>query len=84
MKDAAGRTVDDVATQGTYKFATAVPSDSITYTNIRGLLCTAAGTLSVKNHLDATVAIIGVAGQHVPISPAKILAATTGTWIILY
>lgn len=80
----AGNTVDETAIQGTPKFALAVPSDSTAYTNIRGLLCTATGTASLKNHLDATVAVIGTVGVVYPISPAKILAATTGTWIILY
>lgn len=85
MKTLDGRTINEVAhAQGAISFAAAVPSDVTTYTGIRAMYCSAAGTLSVKNDADATVAIVGVAGQVVPISPAKILAATTGTWIILY
>ncbi len=84
MKLSDGRYIGELAQQGTEKFATAVPSDSTVLTGVRALYCSVAGTLSAKNHLDATVAIVGVAGQTIPISPAKILAATTGTWIILY
>lgn len=80
----AGNPVPETVIQGTPTFTTAVPSDSTAYTNIRALYCSVDGTLSAKNHADATVAIVGVAGQTIPISPAKILAATTGTWIILY
>ncbi len=85
MKTLDGRVINEVAhAQGATTFALAVPSDSTAYTGIRALYCSIAGTLSVKNSADTTVAIVGVAGQVVPISPAKILAATTGTWIILY
>lgn len=79
-----GTTIPEAVLQATPKFALAVPSDSTVLTNVREVYCTVAGTLSVKNHLDVTVAIPAIAGQKIPISPAKVLVATTGTYLLLF
>ena len=56
MKTLDGRTINEVAyAQGAISFATAVPSDVTSYTGIRALYCSVAGTLSVKNDADVTV-----------------------------
>lgn len=79
-----GTIIPEAVLQGTPTFSLAVPSDATVLSNIRGVYVAAAGTLSLKNDADTTVAVIAVAGTVIPISPAKILAASTGTYILLY
>lgn len=84
MKLADGTTIPECVSMGTPKFAAAVPSDSTVLTGVRAVYCVTAGTIQVKNHLDVTVSIAMVAGQTIPISPAKVMAATTGTYVLLF
>lgn len=84
MKSNDGRSIAEFAPAGTPEFTACTPSDATTLSGVRGIYCAVAGTLSVKNHADTTVSIVAVAGQVIPISPAKVLAATTGTYILLY
>jgi hypothetical protein len=79
-----GNAVAESMQQGTPGFAAVTPSDSTVYTDTRAIYCVTAGTLSVDNDVGATVAIAMTAGQTIPISPAKIKAATTGTYVRLY
>ena len=79
-----GNAMSETMSQGTPNFAAVVTSDATTYTDIRAIYCVTAGTLSVENSAGATVAIAMTAGQTIPISPAKIKAATTGTYVRLY
>jgi hypothetical protein len=78
-----GNAVAETMDQGTPAFAAVTPSDATAYTNIRAVYCVTAGTLQAENLAGATVAIAMTAGQTIPISPGKIKAATTGTYVIL-
>lgn len=84
MKLSDGRYISEAVLQGTQVFTACTPSDDTVLVGVRAVYCAVAGTLSVKNHADTTVSIVAVAGQVIPISPAKVLAATTGTYILLY
>lgn len=83
MAKIGGNYVDEAIMCGTPSFAAVTPSDSTTYNNIRAIYCVTAGTLQADNDVGATVAIAMTAGQTIPISPAKIKAATTGTYVAL-
>jgi hypothetical protein len=78
-----GNAVEEHMAQGTPSFAAVTPSDTTTYVNIRSVYCVTAGTLQAENLAGVTVPIAMTAGQVVPISPGKIKAATTGTYVIL-
>jgi hypothetical protein len=79
-----GNAVDEFCQQGTPNFAAVTPSDSTVYNDTRGVYCVTAGTLQADNAAGTTVAIAMTAGQVIHISPAKIKAATTGTYVRLY
>jgi hypothetical protein len=79
-----GNAVAETMDQGTPNFAAVTPSDATVYTDIRAIYCVTAGTLSLENSVGATVAIAMTAGQVLPVSPAKVKAATTGTYVRLY
>lgn len=76
--------IPEAILQSTPVFSLAVPSDSTALSNVRAVLCTGAGTMSLKNAADVTVAVVALAGYVYPLSPSKMLAATTGTYILLY
>lgn len=84
MAKIGGNYIDEAILTGSPNFAAVVASDSTTYTDIRAIYCVTAGTLSVENSVGATVSIAMTAGQTIPISPAKIKAATTGTYVRIY
>jgi hypothetical protein len=83
MAKIGGNYVDESILTGTPDFAAAVPSDSTVLSNVRSVYCITAGTLQAVNRLGVTVPIAMTAGQTVPISPSKIMAATTGTYVML-
>lgn len=78
-----GNTVPEVCQQGTPNFVAITPSDATVYSNIRAIYCVTSGTLSAENSAGTAVSIAMTAGQTIPISPQKIKAATTGTYVAL-
>lgn len=83
MAKIGGNYVDEAILAGTPDFAAITPSDSTVLAGIRAIYCVTAGTLQADNRLGTTVAIAMTAGQTISISPAKVKAATTGTYIAL-
>lgn len=79
-----GNAVAEFCQQGTPNFAAVTASDATVYTDTRAVYCVTAGTLQAENSAGTTVAIAMTAGQTIPISPAKIKVATTGTYVRLY
>lgn len=78
-----GNAVAEFAQQGTPNFSAITASDSTVYNNIRAIYCVTSGTLQAQNANAVTVAIAMTAGQTIPISPTKVMAATTGTYVAL-
>lgn len=83
MAKIGGNYVDEAIMAGTPDFTAITASDSTVYNNIRAIYCVTAGTLQAENRVGVTVPIAMTAGQTIPISPAKVKAATTGTYIAL-
>jgi hypothetical protein len=83
MAKIGGNYVDEAIMCGTPDFVTITPSDSTIYNNIRAIYCVTAGTLQAENRLGVTVPIAMTAGQTIPISPAKVKAASTGAYVAL-
>jgi hypothetical protein len=79
-----GNAVAEFMDQGTPNFAAVTPSDATAYVDNRAIYCVTAGTLVAENSAGAAVSIAMTAGQVIPISPQKIKAATTGTYVRLY
>jgi hypothetical protein len=84
MAQIGGTYFDETMIAGSPNFAAVTPSDSTVYTDTRSVYCVTAGTLQAENAVGATVAIAMTAGQTCPISPAKIKAATTGTYVRIF
>jgi hypothetical protein len=78
-----GNPIPETVLVGTPNFQTITPSDVTPYNSIRSIYCVTAGTLVAENSVGAAVSIAMTAGQTIPISPAKVKAATTGTYIAL-
>lgn len=69
--------------QGTPNFALAVPSDATVLANVRAIVCLTAGNLVAKNAAGTSATIAMIVGQKLDISPIAIMAATTGTYLLL-
>jgi hypothetical protein len=78
-----GNTVEEVMLCNTPVFSTLVPSDTTTYPQIRAIFCVTAGTLVAQNSVGANISIPMNAGATIGICPVRIMAATTGTYVIL-
>lgn len=78
-----GNSVREYVQQGTPNFVAIAPSDSTVYSTIRQIYCVTSGTLVAENSAGAAISIAMTAGQTIPISPAKVKAATTGTYVAL-
>lgn len=81
MAKIGGNYVDEFIATGSPNFAAVTASDSTVYNDTRAIYCVTAGTLQAENSSGVTVPIAMTAGQTIPISPAKIKAATTGTYV---
>lgn len=65
-------------------FVAATTSDTVVLPDgVRGLICLTAGTLVVDNWNDVQASIPLTAGQVIPLSPKRVKAATTGTYLLL-
>lgn len=65
-------------------FAAMAESDTVVLSqNIRGVYCLTPGNLVVDNWSDVEATIPMVAGQRVDISPKRLKAASTGTYLAL-
>jgi hypothetical protein len=78
-----GTAIPEHVVQGTPNFAACVPADATVLANVRGIICTVAGTLQAKNVLGVVVPIVCLAGVKYDISPIAVMTATTGTYVLL-
>lgn len=73
------------AVNSSQNFFLAVPSDTTVLPShrLRRIVCLTAGNLVAQNSSSVSVTIAMVAGQSIEMAPTKIMAATTGTYLVL-
>jgi hypothetical protein len=60
------------------------PSDSTTYDRAAGVYCLTAGNCVVQDNAGTSITYPMTAGQVLPFPPRKIMAASTGTYVIWF
>jgi hypothetical protein len=66
-----------------YMPAIAVPSDSTLLPDLVGVVCLTTGNCVINDKADNIITIPMVAGQQIRMSPKRIRAASTGSYLLL-
>lgn len=78
--DAVKTSVDKISSST--DFVTIVPSDTTTLSGIKGIYCGVEGNLVVQGTSNTSITFKVQAGQTLPISPLRVMAATTASSIV--